>query len=187
MQQLVEGHPTTWREFIDRYGSLIRSRVADVAITMGKGSDWATIDDITAEVFASLITNDSAALRAFAFRSGLGTYLAVIATRVARRNLFRSLRLPSQQWSEDSTDTSPADPSTSPEQTAISQEQVQQILSSVNRLPDAWRQIVISHYRDGMTYQQISEKHGVPLGSIGTTLRRAEQRIRSWIEQETTP
>ena len=181
IEQLIQGDTVAWTQFIDHFGTLIRSRVADVAVSMGRAQDWSTIDDVTAEVFASLIANNSAALRAFRHRSSLGTYLAVIATRVARRVIGKII---GNEISVDPVDiVDPASECTAtPEQSAISKEQQEQLLSFVDQLPPAWRQLVVSHYREGMTYQQISEAFNVPVGTIGTTLRRAENRLRNWID-----
>ncbi|MEL6107577.1 MAG: hypothetical protein AAFU85_16170, partial [Planctomycetota bacterium] len=77
---------------MDRYAGLVRCRVRDVAQAFGRSSDWSIIDDVTSEVFASLVARDAAALRAFRGQSSLSTYLAVIASRVARRVIARTVR-----------------------------------------------------------------------------------------------
>ncbi|MEM6779430.1 MAG: RNA polymerase sigma factor [Planctomycetota bacterium] len=171
-----------WAEFVDRFGALIRSRVADVAASSRRGHDWSMIDDITAEVFASLVANDAAALRAFAGRSRLSTYLAVIATRVATRVVSRLNQQPgtSEQITADAT----GERSTASRQAdrLIDDEDRQQLLSLVDRLPPRQRELIELHYRQGQTYSQISQRIGIPLGSIGPTLRRAEAKLRVWIE-----
>ena len=60
-----------------------------MARSFGFSSDCIAIDDATADVFSSLVANDIATLRAYAGRSSLVTYLAVIATRCATRNFAR--------------------------------------------------------------------------------------------------
>ena len=75
VERLVRGDSNAWQKFVHTHGRLVRSRVADVASTFGRSEDDSAIDDATAEVFAALLGNDAAALRAFAGRSSLGTYL----------------------------------------------------------------------------------------------------------------
>lgn len=190
IDRLVQRNPEAWSQFITNYGALIRSRVLAVAGANGNRfaqphSDSAIADDLTAEVFSTLIANDCAVLRAFAFRSSFKTYLAVIATRVASRTLakYRALHNP---VACNSPQFDPVANAATAEQLAISQEQQAILLHLVDRLPSTWRQLVLAHYRDGMTYQQISDRFGVPLGSIGVTLRRAESRLRGWMEGDVT-
>ena len=78
VERLVYGDAKAWSSFVEIYGRLVRARVADVASSFGRSSDESAIDDATAEVFAALLGNNAAALRAFAGRSSLRTYVAVI-------------------------------------------------------------------------------------------------------------
>lgn len=178
---MIAGDQVAWIELIDRHGGLIRARVCDVAASMGRRHDEPLVDDVTAEVFAALIANDSAALRAFQGRSELATYLAVIATRVARRVIGRVVTrvdtTPDESVSSR-VDLSSPDPANS----AMTAEERQRLLELVDHLPDSWRRLVLAYYRDQMTYAEMSERWGVPVGSIGTTLRRAEAKLRGWIE-----
>lgn len=181
---LLGGNSDAWEVLIDRHGGLVRSRVADVACLFGRSGDWSTIDDVTAEVFASLLARDAAALRCFRCQSSLATYLAVIATRVARRMIARLVREAcGQSDSLDDLDSGTRD--VDPESLLIGREERERLLVMVDRLPKRQRELVIAFYREEQTYAQISHRFDIPIGSIGTTLRRAEERLRQWIDDET--
>lgn len=181
---LLRGSPDAWSQLIDGYGGLVRSRVANVAALFDSRDDWSTIDDVTAEVFASLLARDAAALRCFKCQSSLGTYLAVIATRVARRMFARIVRQSlGQCHSLDDVDAGPV--FVDPESALIGREDRERLLNLVDRLPQRQKELVVAFYREEQTYAQISHRFDIPIGSIGTTLRRAEERLRQWIDDET--
>lgn len=182
IDQLRRGDPQGWTALVDRYGALIRRRVGDVAQMQYGRMDWSLVDDATAEVFASLLANDQAAIRAFAGRSRLSTYLAVIATRVARRefsSLAKRHMLTNQQ-----TDLNIETGADSASLRLENQEQRERLMKLLERLPPMQRKLIQLHYHQGLTYREINERHGIPLGTIGPTLRRAEQQLRTWLEND---
>ncbi|QDV88386.1 RNA polymerase sigma factor [Planctomycetes bacterium TBK1r] len=184
IDDLLSGSSEAWEKLIDRYGALVRSRVADVAAVFQRGRDWSTIDDVTAEVFATLLARDAAALRAFRNQSSLATYLAVIATRVARRVMAKLVRhAHGQRDSLDDLDDRPS--AVDPESLLIDREERDRLLTLVDRLPQRQKDLVVAFYREQQTYAEISHRFDIPIGSIGTTLRRAEERLRQWIDDET--
>jgi len=183
VEGLQAGSQQAWEQLVDRYGGLVRQRVADVAAAFGRHADWSTIDDVTAEVFATLLARDAAAIRCFRWQSRFSTYLAVIATRVARRSLARVVRETAcQQAHPDRLETLEAASTEDAENRLIGREEFDRLLSLVDRLPQKQKQLVIAFYREEQTYAEISHRFDIPIGSIGTTLRRAEQKLRQWID-----
>lgn len=156
----------------------------DVADAFGRGGDWSTIDDVTAEVFASLVARDAAALRAFRSQSSLSTYLAVIATRIARRMIARVVR-GSHAQAGSFEDAEPTQFRGDPQSLLIGREEKEKLLALVDRLPERQRELIVAFYREEQTYAEISTRFDIPIGSIGTTLRRAESKLRQWINDET--
>lgn len=167
---------------MDRYGALIRRRVRDVAQMQQGCIDWSLVDDATAEVFASLLANDQAAIRAFAGRSRFSTYLAVIATRVARR-VFSSLTTRGTLTNQETN----LGIETVADHTSLrldDQEQRVRLEKLLVRLPAQQRNLIQLHYYQGLSYREINQRHGIPVGTIGPTLRRAEQQLRKWLENK---
>lgn len=183
VEQLVRGDASAWRFFVETHGRLVRSRVADVALTFGRGRDESSIDDATAEVFAALLGNNAAALRAFAGRSSLGTYVAVIATRSATRGFARrQLVAPASSGEFDLACASCDQSASDPVGELIDEEQQEKLHELLKRLPSKQRNVVTLFHLQGESYADISDRLDMPIGSIGPTLRRAEAKLRAWLE-----
>lgn len=182
VDRLVCGDASAWQVFVETHGRLVRSRVADVASAFGRSADESAIDDATAEVFAALLGNNAAALRAFAGRSSLGTYIAVIATRSATRGFARRHLIPTSAHEADLAKTACDQSMKDPVVELIDAEQQQRLHLLLDRLPQKQRSVVALFHLQGKSYTEISEKLEMPIGSIGPTLRRAEEKLRVWME-----
>lgn len=183
VDRLLCGDGNAWQAFVKNHGRLVRSRVADVASAFGRSEDDSAIDDATAEVFAALLGNNAAALRAYAGRSSLGTYVAVIATRSATRGFARRRLVVASAAEADlmqATGESEADPA----RDLMLAEQQQRLHVMLNRLPEKQRVVVRLFHLESRSYSQISEQLQMPIGSIGPTLRRAEAKLREWMEED---
>lgn len=179
VEQLVAGSQTGWEEFVSRYATLVRGSVEDAMATCGHLTDPASVDDLTAEVFSALLENDCAPLRGFQGRSSLGTYVRVIAVRVAIRQSMRRRPCTDGQVSMMLADHRHQ----GPPQVAISAEERQILGELIEQLSERQKEMIRLHYFEGLTHQQISAKMHVPIGSIGPTLKRAEQRLRSSLDR----
>lgn len=184
VEQLVRRDATAWRAFVETHGRLVRARVADVASAFGRSGDESAIDDATAEVFAALLGNDAAALRAFAGRSSLSTYVAVIATRSATRGFARTQLVPAAASDSELAQTACDQTLKDPVSELIESEQQQQLGRLLDRLPPKQRNVVSMFHLQEKSYTEISEQLEMPIGSIGPTLRRAEARLRQWMESD---
>lgn len=184
VEQLVRGDAAAWQAFVQTHGRLVRSRVADVASSFGRSGDESAIDDATAEVFAALLGNNAAALRAFAGRSSLGTYVAVIATRSATRGFGRRTPLASSVSQADVVQSVHDQTIKDPVSELIEAEQKQRLHHFLDRLPQKQRDVVFLFHLRGKSYAEISDQLEMPIGSIGPTLRRAEAKLRQWMEND---
>ena len=185
MDRLVVGDASSWQEFVSTYSRLIRSRVADVARSFGFGNDVAAIDDGTAEVFGALLDNNIAALRAYAGRSSLTTYLAVISTRCATRNFARKRQRFRKQSEASALELNQSRPEADPAISALKSEEQAKIRSLLGELPDKQRLVVQLFHFEGQSYSDISQALSMPIGSVGVTLSRAEAKLRERLEPPT--
>lgn len=181
-KRLLAGCEQAWAEFVSMYAALVRARVARTATTCGMDSDRVLIDDLVAEVFSALLHNDSAALRAYAGRSSLATYLCVIASRVAIRKSLKAARSKTAQSNGDEGAAEVVDSRhPPPPQAAINAEQREHLHRLIAELPDRQQAIVKLFYMDGRSYEHISKQLQIPIGSIGPTLKRAEAKLKERI------
>lgn len=177
---LISDNVQAWREFIEDYGRLVRWRVADVARSFGLAGDTCSIDDSTAHTIASLVANEHAALRTYQGRSSLATYLAVIATRIATRDFARlRARMKRQSACNGNLD----DPSGSHEPLAelLRTEERQLLFMALNDLPEKQREVIRLFHLEGFSYMDISASLQIPIGSVGVTLKRAEEKLRIYL------
>jgi RNA polymerase sigma-70 factor, ECF subfamily len=180
--RLVCGEANAWNIFVGNYGRLLRSRVVDVARSFGLANDIAAIDDVTADVFGALLANDIAALRAYAGRSSLTTYLAVIATRCATRGFARKRLVDRKQRSVSVPQLPETNMADDPTSVALQAEQRELIRSLLHELPEKQRQVVELFHLEGHSYSAISQALDMPIGSVGVTLQRAEAKLRQRLE-----
>lgn len=177
-RKLVDGCEHTWGEFVTHYAGLIYSRVTCIVPTVGLSNDRALVEDLVAEVFAALLNNDSAALRSYAGRSSLATYLCVIASRVAIRKSI-SVKPTNAMELTDSAE----DQSASPFDLACLGDQSERLRGLIEQLPTRQKELVQLYHLQGVSYTAISQRLGIPIGSIGPTLKRAHANLRAALEQ----
>lgn len=186
--RLVAGEREAWDVFIGDYGRIVRARVADAAAMFGRQRDESAIDDAVAEVFAALLQSDAAALRAYAGRSSLKTYVAVIATRSAMRTFPKMdhKSVCSQHDSGAVNQDVAVEPlaANDPFTELIKAEDQKRLRSLIDRLPEKQRQLVLGYYFQSHRYSELSERLQIPIGSIGVTLRRAEEKLRNWLSEK---
>ena len=53
------------------------------------------------------------------------------------------------------------------------------VIAAIKDLPEETRQIFFLHFDEGMTHPEISEKTGLPLGTVKTRLRRGLIEVRN--------
>lgn len=59
-----------------------------------------------------------------------------------------------------------------------------ELLGTVMRLPDGYRAVVVLHYYEDMSIEQIARTLGIAAGTVKSRLFRAKERLRTMLEQE---
>lgn len=162
----LAAEPGAWDAFVFQFGGLFGYVVERTATQRGTRLSAADRDDLVADVLVECLRNDAAVLRGFAGRSSLATYLTVIARRVAVRGMLRLLE----------AGPLPADPQAPPARPGVDREEFESLLGV---LDDTEARLVRLHHLEARSYGEISRLTGLPLGSIGPTLSRARQKMRS--------
>lgn len=163
----IAGAPGAWDEFVDRFGGLLFHVADRTARQRGTTLGAADRDDAVAAVLLELLRGDAAALRAFAGRSSLATYLTVITRRVTVRHLLAAAAGGQPAGSDLSHDPRPA---------VRDREEVEALLGS---LDEDEARLVRLHHLEGRSYGEISRATGLPLGSIGPALSKARDKMRA--------
>lgn len=162
--------PGAWDAFVERFAGLFRWVVDRTAAQRQLPLASADRDDLIAEILLECLRNDVAVLRAFAGRSSLPTYLAVVARRVVVRGLLRTLEaghVPAVGIASASRDEAAL---------AVDRDEVEALLA---HLADDEARLVRLHHLEARSYGEISRITGMPLGSIGPALSRAREKMKA--------
>ncbi len=128
-------------------------------------------EDLTGEVFLSLVKDDFVILRRFRGESSLATYLTVIARRVVVHRLMA-------QKTTALLDDNVAHLESQEDQVLdriSNREEVDRLLAGLGRTEAA---VVRLYHIEGKSYQEISSVVGMPQNSVGPMLSRARGKMR---------
>ena len=161
----VQGDGRAWTELVVRFDGFLR------AVLKSYGLDRADVDDVIQTTWLRALghvdrLNEPAAI---------GGWLAVTARREALRLLQRGVRevLCDDAGALDAPDTTTA------EAVALEREREAALREAVRRLNGRQRQVVsVMLEQPSLSYDELAEALGMPIGSIGPTRKRAFARLR---------
>ncbi len=171
LEDCLTRKPRGWEKFVNRFLGLVIHVVNHSAQARSIRLSAQDREDLSADVFMTIVKDDFAVLRHFRGQSSLATYLTVVARRVVVRELLQR-----KSASRLSAATIPMTPdSDRPEQRLEHREEVERLLEE---LDDSEAVVVRLYHLEGMSYQEISVRTGLPENSVGPVLSRARQKMR---------
>jgi RNA polymerase sigma-70 factor (ECF subfamily) len=170
LKRCLERQPRAWEDFVDRFLGLVIHVVNHSADSRSIRLNPDEVEDLAAEVFLAIVSNDFAVLRRFRGESSLATYLTVVARRVVVRELLKSKVL-ATNLSEAHT----ADAGSGSEERADTRDEIEQLLGL---LEGDEARVVRMYHLEGKSYQEISRATGMPENSVGPILSRARSKMR---------
>lgn len=174
LQRCLARKPRAWEDFVDRFLGLVTHVVNHCAQCRSIRLTLQDSEDLTAEVFLALVSNDFAVLRRFRGESSLATYLTVVARRVVVRELLKRKTTSSLSAAAEAR-AADDNGSESAEQRITNQDEVARLLDG---LDGKEADVVRMYHLEGKSYQEISSSVGMPENSIGPTLTRARAKMR---------
>lgn len=169
LESCLKHEPRAWENFVDRFLGLVVHVINHSAQSRSLQLNGQDREDLSSEVFLTVLRDDYAVLRNFRGESSLATYLTVISRRVVIRELLRRPPvLPVVADSEASDDRS--------EKRIGDRDEVERLLHG---LGDREANAVRMYHLEGRTYREIGKHIGVPENSVGPMLSRARARMRS--------
>ena len=171
--RLRRGDAAAWQELIERFGRLVyhivRARLG--------GRAGADIDDLVYELWADLVKDNYRALAGIGPPYDLKAYLAVSARRRAIDYVRATRR------AVVSLDTAGAVPVAAPEpDPAVDPARVRALGVAMKTLSKREQTLVRLFYEEGLKYRQIAAATGISMNSIGPTLQRAVEKLRSAVQ-----
>jgi RNA polymerase sigma factor (sigma-70 family) len=165
VQAAASGDHQAWESLVERLSPTIRN------IARSYRLNSADVDDVVQTCWTSALSNIGTLREPEAFAG----WLCVIARRAALRTCQRRTR----EIPVDELAQSDARDQTTPETCLLESERRQAVVRAVNRLSGRQRTLVASLLRHpGASYDDISQRLGLPVGSIGPTRERALARLR---------
>jgi RNA polymerase sigma-70 factor (ECF subfamily) len=67
---------------------------------------------------------------------------------------------------------------------AILTETTLQVEHALRKLPPAWQEVVRLRIHQNLTFQEIADRLGIPLGTALTRMRRALERLKAEIDHD---
>ncbi|MGD8395674.1 MAG: sigma-70 family RNA polymerase sigma factor [Candidatus Eiseniibacteriota bacterium] len=185
-ERLIEGmlrsDERAWRDFLVRYGRLIHSVIGRFGIRDER-------DDLFQEVCSSIHRS----LGTLHDPDRLVTWIYSVTYRHAIDAVARRRRTPTQGSVDPDAD--PIDPAPGADTRLEEMQQVAVIMDLIDGLRPRCREILGALYLEDppVAYEEISRRHGIPVGSIGPTrarcldeLRRALGRVSGTASSPTT-
>lgn len=114
-----------------------------------------------------------------ASRAAPMSWLAAIARNHAIDRV--RARRPDPEELERRTDLSDDDPT--PEEAAVASGERARLDACLAELDDAKRDAVRGAYLEGYSYKELADKHGIPLNTVRTWLRRSLMKLRECLER----
>lgn len=172
LERCLKRESGAWEDFVDRFIGLFIHVIQHTAHARGVKINQDDVEDVCSEIFVTLLKNDFAVLRHFKGTSALGTYLAVVARRMAVKAIVQ--RRQAEAMGHVHAHRSSIDAANG-HQRMTDAEDVRRL---VDQLPASEAQIVRLFHLHGKTYQEISTELNIPVNSIGPVLTRARQKMR---------
>jgi RNA polymerase sigma-70 factor (ECF subfamily) len=175
--RLRAGDQTAYAELVQAHSS----RIYHLALRMV--GDEATAEDILQETFL----NAFRAIEHFEGRSSLGTWLYRIALNTAIRHAGKAARESSHRAEADpehpdSIAALPADPDEAPDHLVWQRIRHEALRDAVHQLPDKHREVIVLHFFEGKTCEEIAEILETNIGTVWSRVHYAVKKLRAQLE-----
>lgn len=175
--EVLNGNSAVFKILIERYQKLVSHMVFRM---VANRSDR---EDICQEVFIKVYQN----LAGFHFESKLSTWIAQIAYNACINHLEKKRLLllddPAKGGEENALEQYPSDAAT-PDHYAERQDIATRLRSEIDKLPVHFRAIVTMYHLDEMSYEEIAEATGMPLGTVKSYLFRGRKLLKDRLSEK---
>jgi RNA polymerase sigma factor (sigma-70 family) len=174
----IDGDQAAYGELMDRY----RESIYYMMLKMVKNTDDA--DDLTIEAFGKAFNR----LKQYSPNYAFSTWLFKIASNncidFIRKKRVKVTSMDTGMTNHDGeTVYYDAQSNTlDPEETIMHKQKVMHMRSLVDKLKPRYRILVEKRYFDELSYEEISEELGLPLGTVKAQLFRARDFLQNMIE-----
>lgn len=180
VNRCLRGDSFAWQTIVDRYARLVHS------VPVRYGLSQAEVDDIGQDVFLALAQN----LHQIEHPERLSSWLVTTARRISWRVIKQGQReqLPADAELSDSPMAHEGNPliqsTPSIDELFASWGRQELMYEALNRLNERCRTLLYLLFLDPqeLSYEDVSERLEMPMGSIGPTRNRCLQQLRSILQ-----
>ncbi|KIL51317.1 hypothetical protein KP77_08290 [Jeotgalibacillus alimentarius] len=141
--------------------------------------NWETAGDLSQDVFVTVYEKWDT----FEGRASIKTWIYKIAANKAKDHL-KSWNHRKVNLFEHSFESEKAERLTLEDQ-AVLREEKEQVLSLMMAMPVKYRELLLLHFEQELTYQEIADILNLPLSTVKTRIRRGSEKLKtSYIYQE---
>jgi len=173
MQRILAGDDSGLEELYDRHAPL----VFGVALKIVR--DQTEAEDVVHDAFVTIVE------RADQFRPDRGSVVAWLVTTVRNLALDRARRRARRaQITDEELRHEPVEPVPDPETLSWVEKRRAAMVAALDRVPEAQRRTLEIAFFEGLSYPEIAEREGVPLGTVKSRAARALAALRAALEGE---
>lgn len=178
--RVLAGDENAFAGLVDRY----HAEVYHLALRQVRQREDA--EDLTQEAFLRAYR----ALAQYDPTRPFGAWLYAITSRLCidfhRRRRVRpvSITRPEQGTAAEEREWEFPDPGEGPETQLERQDEAARLSALVDRLPPDYRLAILLRHSQDLSYEEIAQATGVPLGTVKARIHRARNQLRAWIEAE---
>lgn len=176
MARILAGDDAALAELYDRHAAL----VFGVALKIVRVHDEA--EDVVHDAFVAIVE------RADQFRPDRGSVAAWLVTTVRNLALDRARRRTRRaQITDEELRHEPAETVLDPESISWLSHRRASVLAALASIPEAQRRTLEIAFFEGLSYPEIAEREGVPLGTVKSRAARALSALRAALEGDLAP
>jgi len=188
VEALRQGQNAAWQELVNRYIKLVYHVVRRTLSAYGRGAAEADVEDVTFDLFQSLVRDGYRALAAIGAPWDLKAWLAISARRRAidfvRRRRVANVSLDESREDEDVTLGNVVAAKTVEEDALLDPARQRAVRESMVALSAKERLVVQLFYLKGRKYRDIAKVTGMNANSISPTLMRAVEKMQKFLAEK---
>jgi RNA polymerase sigma-70 factor, ECF subfamily len=169
---IEEGDGTpSWEEIAERYGDTVFTMAFRLTGDRDEARDLA--QDVFVRVYRNLDRYQPGTFEGWLYRITKNLFL----DRVRRRKRVRLVPLPEEEWRQ------PSESDPGPAERAEAGVLRGDLETALNELPPSFRTAVILCDVRGLTYEEIAESLGWPIGTVRSRIHRGRKALRAALEE----
>jgi len=172
INDLLSGCESAWAGFVNRFAGLIIQVIRHTAHAHSLRLSPDDEDDLCSDTFAALLDRRMSVIRNFRGRSSFATYLAVVVRRIVVRKMTR--RRYSEALGHVSAHKAAVETANEDGRSAAITNR-DEVRSLMQRISGPAREAVRLFYLEGRSYQEVADRLGIRLNSVGPLLSRVRK------------